>query len=321
MNYKLIKKIIFKNNLGNHFSYKIINEGRNNKVFKIIFRNKNYILKFYDKELNNSKSRFLREVEFYKYIKKIKYKNTASIIDHSKKELYILFTFIKGNKISKINSNHYNQINNFLKFINKNKTTYPLTAIDACLSIKDHINLLEKKFSKLSKIISINKSLNTFYNSQLLIKKSQVLSEIYSNLTESIINKKYSKNKLVVSPSDFGFHNIKLHQKEIFFFDFEYSGLDDPLKLICDLIAHPYPDFEMSKSKINKLLKNFELSQKDIFIFNLLLPLHKLKWCLIILNDFIPEKKLQREFSKSRHSQNIALNKSKKYFKKSFSKL
>lgn len=47
----------------------------------------------------------------------------------------------------------------------------------------------------------------------------------------------------VMSPSDFGFHNCLQHDTEaglkLGFFDFEYAGLDHPLKAIIDFLLQP----------------------------------------------------------------------------------
>ena len=44
------------------------------------------------------------------------------------------------------------------------------------------------------------------------------------------------KKLLIASPSDFGFHNMRYNKNKLFFFDFEYFGLDDPCKLFLDFV-------------------------------------------------------------------------------------
>ena len=50
--------------------------------------------------------------------------------------------------------------------------------------------------------------------------------------------KKTNNDHLILSPSDFGFHNT-IKSKKLYFIDFEYFGLDDPVKLVIDFILHP----------------------------------------------------------------------------------
>ena len=50
---------------------------------------------------------------------------------------------------------------------------------------------------------------------------------------------KLKKEEMIISPSDFGFHNVINKNNKLFFIDFEYAGLDDPIKLICDFYCQP----------------------------------------------------------------------------------
>ena len=59
-------------------------------------------------------------------------------------------------------------------------------------------------------------------------------------------------NQLILSPSDFGFHNIVKNKKKLYFLDFEYSGFDDPLKLLSDFYVIR---IIRSPEKINNSLK------------------------------------------------------------------
>ena len=43
----------------------------------------------------------------------------------------------------------------------------------------------------------------------------------------------------IISQSDVGFHNMLVGTNNVYFLDFEYSGWDDPGKLISDLLLQP----------------------------------------------------------------------------------
>ena len=93
---------------------------------------------------------------------------------------------------------------------------------------------------------------------------------------------------MIVSPSDFGFHNIIQSKNDLFFLDFEYAGLDDPIKLICDFYCQPNQSLTFLQKKMfveNISLKNHTTNQLK-FYTKIFLPFHKLKWCCIILNKF-----------------------------------
>ena len=57
---------------------------------------------------------------------------------------------------------------------------------------------------------------------------------------KKIVSKFKSFEKyFILSPSDIGFHNTLKCRNKIFFIDFEYFGLDDPIKITSDFIIHP----------------------------------------------------------------------------------
>lgn len=93
--------------------------------------------------------------------------------------------------------------------------------------------------------------------------------------------------KQVISPSDFGLHNM-LQDEVIFkFLDFEYAGNDNCLKLICDFYCQPRipisnSQFEGFVSKLNNSVFHMD-SLLDIS--TKFLPLFRLKWSCIILNQ------------------------------------
>ena len=96
-----------------------------------------------------------------------------------------------------------------------------------------------------------------------------------------------------LSPSDFGFHNaLRRADGSLVFLDFEYFGWDDPAKLVCDVLLHPGMDLDES------LGLRFLAGARAIYGADphfagrvaSLFPLFGLRWCGILLNEFLPEK-------------------------------
>ena len=101
----------------------------------------------------------------------------------------------------------------------------------------------------------------------------------------------------VLSPSDFGAHNAIVDSADkYYFYDFEYFGWDDPVKLASDFFWHPGMDLSQAL-KLKWLHLTKELFGGDPAYTKRLgayLPLFGLRWCLISLNEFIPERYLGR---------------------------
>jgi hypothetical protein len=101
-----------------------------------------------------------------------------------------------------------------------------------------------------------------------------------------------------LSPSDFGFHNaLRRPDGSLAFVDFEYFGWDDPAKAVADVMLHPgmgLPETlaQRYRSRIEAALAgdDREFSARlDLFF-----PSMVVLWCLILLNEFLPERWTRR---------------------------
>ena len=289
-----------------------IKEGRNNFVYLYKEKNNKFIIKKFKNYFYTKYDRYFTEKIFIEYLKKKRIKNIPNILGSNKKKRIIYFSYIDGKQIIRPKKDHLNKCLTFLKQINY-KTTYKnfkfQKASDACLSIKDHINTCESRINKL--IIKYNykknnesKKIYNFLKRQIIPEFKIIKSNIKNSFTKSQIKKKLNNNKLILSPSDFGFHNIITQDNQIYFIDFEYAGWDDPRKLLCDFILNP--DYSILKKDKIFFLTNFDqifktkISNSDEF--RVILKFHFLKWVCMIINQ------INLKFSKKRINM--------KYFKK-----
>jgi hypothetical protein len=94
-------------------------------------------------------------------------------------------------------------------------------------------------------------------------------------------------------PSDFGFHNALRDEKgRLTFIDFEYFGWDDPAKLTADILLHPgtpvAPELRSRfRAAAKKLYGHDPNFAARLGAFH---PLFGLRWVLILLNEFHPER-------------------------------
>ncbi len=103
-----------------------------------------------------------------------------------------------------------------------------------------------------------------------------------------------------LSPSDFGFHNaLKLPSGKVFFLDFEYFGWDDPAKMVSDFLLHPAMNLPaaLKKTFVSAVLGGFSDFPGLVARVESVYPLFGLKWCLIFLNEFLPEALMRRQFA------------------------
>ncbi len=106
--------------------------------------------------------------------------------------------------------------------------------------------------------------------------------------------------RLTLSPSDFGFHNsLRVPSGEVVFFDFEYFGWDDPVKLTSDFILHP--GMSLTEGQRRRFVEGAKtvFSGDKTFASRLALmyAFFGYRWCMIILNEFLPERWRRRAFA------------------------
>ena len=283
----------------------------NSKLIKISSTKKNYIIKLFPKQNNLN---FIREVYFLTNFKSLKY--TPKIISCDYDNKILVLSYLNGAKVQKKQAKYLPQIFDFLKkiqtkkfkYIHKNKI---IRSKEGCFCLNYHLKYSKKKIIHLKK----NKKLLVNSNFSYFINK---LNNIYKLKEKNILDKykitrlkkKFNTKNLILSPSDFGFNNILIKSKKLFFLDFEYSGLDDPCQLCFDFIANPntrfnnyeYKIFIYKFSQIFKI-KNFE------DIFNDFIDFYYIKWSILIFNFNLKKNKASRkDIDKS-------INKTLKYLK------
>jgi len=103
----------------------------------------------------------------------------------------------------------------------------------------------------------------------------------------------------ILSPSDFGFHNALETSAGLYFLDFEYFGWDDPAKLVCDFLLHPAMNLspELKRQFTDEILDALSFCPGLAKRVEAFYPLFGIKWCLILLNEFLPEHLSRRQFA------------------------
>jgi hypothetical protein len=103
-----------------------------------------------------------------------------------------------------------------------------------------------------------------------------------------------------LSPSDFGFHNaLRRSDGGLVFVDFEYFGWDDPAKTISDFLLHPAMALTAASRRrfVREALAVYGGESDLAKRLDSFYPLFGLKWCLILLNEFVPQDLTRRTFA------------------------
>lgn len=268
----------------------ICSDGKNSQVFKLtLLSGDKNALKIYPVH-DIKRERLNREQKFLTFLKNINYSNCPKVIMGNYKLNFILISWIEGSKIKIPSKNDLENIRKFYQIINqhkhnKNAANLPLASeaffeIDLLLNhVHNLIHNYKNTFSKNSKYFSME--LNLINNLKRDLKE---ISHIIKSDKNDKINFEINK---ILSQSDIGFHNIIKNRNGVHFIDFEYSGWDNPMKLLSDWILQPSGFYTFKKP-----LKFFMNISKEIGINSKMkeklyqyLLIYRLRWILIKMNS------------------------------------
>ena len=292
-----------------------ISHGGNNRAWLLKTKQKKIFIKKYFISEHDKRDRFGTEISFLIFAWEKGIREIPEPLAADRANLLGLFAFISGRRPEKeeINRPFLEYALSFLRKLNLNKNSLRSQSLfcgsESCFNLAEHIESLGKKLNRLKSITDndrLDGEAHKFIEDELNAKWLEVKSGIYREISEKgfDLNETIDPNDRIISPSDFGFHNtILTAEGELFFVDFEYAGWDDPVKLICDFFCQPelpvpIEYFDWFVEEISKITGRSSDDNDNLhWRAKLLFPLYKLKWCCIMLNDFVPVDRERKDFA------------------------
>ncbi|SVC71633.1 uncharacterized protein METZ01_LOCUS324487, partial [marine metagenome] len=201
------------------------------------------------------------------------------------------FEWINGKEIVEITDDDVNRAAEFIRSLAKlsehtSNKEFPLASA-ACISGQMIEEQIRDRYATIREFSDFNSELRRFLENDFAHTFETVLSKS-KKLWPGKFEEQLSHDCQLLSPSDFGFHNIFLTKDGLKFFDFEYFGWDDPVKLTCDFLLHPGMVLS-DKQKTLWLESMKEIFSNDRSFSQRLRAsygLYGLCWCMIMLNVF-----------------------------------
>lgn len=172
-------------------------------------------------------------------------------------------------------------------------------AAEACFSVVAHLSCVQGRIDRLKAHADSQPELGRLVV-ELDRKWTRACNALGETLAGDVVASELAQSARCLSPSDFGFHNALLeHGNRVRFLDFEYAGWDDPAKTVCDLFCQPelpvpqdaLPVFVETMEEISGMVGALAVRVAG------LMPAYRIKWCCIMLNEFIPSDAARRQFS------------------------
>ncbi len=283
------------------FEVQPIRSGRNSQVSMLHNGDGCWVLKhYYQPPGGDRRDRLGTEYDFLEFLKQAGVTGIPVPLGMDRASNLALYSYLPGRRPEVIHSWHICQAAGFILQINRCRAK-PQAALlppasDACLGWQAHQDLTESRIARLLSVdpgTGVAREAHEFVTSRLSPLWQKVKTELVAKTGRALL----PLEDRILSPSDFGFHNTLEHEARLSFVDFEYAGWDDPAKLICDFMCHPELPVTGAQGVqfMRELLQGIPKSEEVEQRVQALLPLHRLKWCCILLNEFRMEDRKRRE--------------------------
>ena len=280
--------------------------GRNNRVFRVETQKGECLLKLYFRDPSDSRDRLGHEYGFLEVCRGVGIEALPKPLAKDSENGAALYEFIKGSRVEVAGSTEILLAAQFIEKINQHRGNKMFRALpnaaEACFSLKEHVGSVDRRIDRLTQMESsspLDREARLWVEKELIPDWKKIREQI---IWEKDLEKELDQAMRMLSPSDFGFHNsLRKEDGSLVFLDFEYSGWDDPAKLVCDLANQPDRPLSLEEAEPFSSSLVSWLGEADFWRsrFRILAPLYQVKWACIVLNDFLPFGRNRRKFQET----------------------
>lgn len=292
--------------------------GRNGRVFKVASDQGPFAMKSYPSVDGDGRDRLGTEYAAFAFLHAAGERATPRPVARMDAKRIALYEWIDGGTIDCPCGQDIEEVIKFVRRLHRIAQTAPAAdiakATESCLSARELLRQVDHRLNRLNQVASDYFQLQAF----LLEAIKPALEKCSTQLIESYAQSGFDVDAEIpprartLSPSDFGFHNaLRRPDGSLVFVDFEYFGWDDPVRLVSDFIVHPGMALSSHHQNIFRDEMGDIYSDDDEYPMRLsiLYPLVVLRWCMILLNEFLPEKSAPRPAGENADAIEIAQSK------------
>jgi Ser/Thr protein kinase RdoA (MazF antagonist) len=272
--------------------------GGNNRLFQVETAEGRFALKLYPKVAGDDRDRLGVEFNALRFLNRHGIAETPIALMADPSEGAALYSWVDGTAVGSPGDADIDAAAAFLcrlKSLGLAPDAESLPpASEACFSANE---LIRQNTSRLNRLMQVStcSDLATFLADGVAPALTRFTAHARMRLPD--FERDIAPPLRTLSPSDFGFHNaLRQPDGSLIFLDFEYFGWDDPVKLIADTLLHPGMDLDLRQGR------HFLAALAPVYArypgfserLGALYPLYALRWSLIVLNEFLPERWARR---------------------------
>ncbi|MCX7412421.1 MAG: aminoglycoside phosphotransferase family protein [Planctomycetia bacterium] len=300
--------------------------GGNNRVYRVETAAGPVLLKEYFQHPSDPRDRLGGEQAFCRFAWGMGVRALPQPLACDRNAGLALYEFIPGRKLTpgEVTAAHVEEAAAFFTAVHHHRhdpgaADLPI-ASEACFSLAEHLACVDRRIARLDRIepeSDLHRQAATIVAERLRPLWERARSAVLGcgRAIGAPLDSPLPAAAHVISSSDFGFHNCIATDAGLRFIDFEYAGWDDPAKTVCDFFCQPAVPvpreyFESFLRAVAGLAPGADIICDRVA---LLLPVYELKWCCIMLNEFLPVGDTRRAFARTdeslEHRQMIQLQK------------
>ena len=280
--------------------------GGNNRIYQLVGEDQTFALKFYPPQEEDPRDRLGNEYGFLDFLAQSKLIHVPVPVIRDDTNACALYSWVEGEAVINPTNAEVDSLAWFLMGLQPLKRKPGAQALNpasaACFAPSDTFKQLQDRLERLENAGDAHPGLKHFLENDFRPKAKEATIKSRAALDAKGIDptRPLASDKLAISPSDFGFHNaLRNDTGGLSFLDFEYAGWDDPVKAVADAMLHPGSGMneEQAQRFLAKITPVFAADSKFEARFAALYPAYALIWCLIILNEFLPERWTRRQLA------------------------
>lgn len=286
--------------------------GRNSRVYRLTCKGSiRYAAKLYFLQGFNERDRLEVEFSSLRFLWKNGVRCIPRPIVADRGRGCGVYEYIEGKEIpsQQITGSDIDDAAQFLMVLkelkNRQGSGYLPIASEACFSVRAIVENIQSRLNRLFPLRSNEvqyAALRIFLERDFMPLFNEVTGWCKSNVRKAGIAfaSDLSYEERTLNPADICFHNtLRRSNGQIVFLDFEHFGWDDPAKMVSNFLLHPGMRLSkvFQKRFLTIILKGFKEQKHLAKRVEIEYPLFGLKWCMILLNEFVPEWLRRREFA------------------------
>jgi hypothetical protein len=283
-----------------------VRRGGNNRVFQLVGEEHRALLKFYAAPEAGRQDRLAQEYAALEFLAGLGFDEVARPIAADPKRHCAVYEWIDGTGVSPghVGEAEVDELADFFVRLQEVRRRPGADALyEASASCFSPAMIAEQVGARLDRLvgaISSGTDIAGFVADSLKPAAAQAVERLRAGCEAAKLSfaERLGPDRCALSPSDFGVHNaLRRPNGRLAFVDFEYFGWDDPAKAVADVMLHPGMSLTEQlghryRARVERALRRSDPSfpqRLDLFF-----PSMVVLWCLILLNEFLPERWTRR---------------------------